>query len=164
MYITNTDTDTTASNESQAMEGAQEQPRGTSKKWVIDPKLLHELTDKDDLPGIKQYMSALQEQSGVPVSELKKVPLVQRLAVNAASAGHRDMALYFVEEMGVRINGDPLARASAITPLTAAIVEGHEDLALQLLALLGQGEQDLNRPLARGRTILMYSAGVEQRV
>ena len=66
--------------------------------------------------------------------------------------------MYFVEEMGLHINQGVLTRELSGTPLIAATVSRHEELALQLLALPGQG--DLHLDIRHPSILLTFSAGL----
>ena len=124
---------------------------------LIDYNTLIALVDNNDLPGIKARLSGLR---GLPVSDLWKHPKVQQwlliAAISAASHKHRDVVLSFVKEMGVRVNDNPegmhLKNGSLVqvTPLFAATMSVHEDLALQLLTIPDQEELHLDR-MVRGK-------------
>ena len=84
-----------------------------------DRPLLHDLTENNDLSGIKQHLNKLREL----IPAYAHVAIQKNCKIVYKTRGHHDIVMYFVEEMGVHINEGGLA------PLVAAIVSGNEDLA-----------------------------------
>lgn len=86
--------------------------------------------------------------------------------------GSRELVFYFVEEMGVPVNTAPACNSPnateaerflllGLTLLVGAVLYGREELALELLALRGQGDLDFERRFERsgiGGTLLMHAA------
>jgi len=129
-----------------------------------------ELVKKEDSPGLKALVAKEKHYA----LAYQYNPLVQEamrgMAGQAAMRGDRELVFFFVEQMGVPVNYVPPCTTpnpsqeervgnSRCTPLIGATLrEGTEDLALDLLAVPGQGDLDLGRDLGDGFTVLASAA------
>lgn len=127
----------------------------------------YEADSEKDLSGLKAALATWEGR--MPNVWKESGGLIQAYASTAAASGDRNMVLFFVEEMGVPVNDAPAPASSDIaaaerrtdglmTPLVSATIKLHEDLALDLLAMPGQGDLDLERRFPNGQNILMYAA------
>lgn len=159
------------------MGGAQEQEEPWNYSHILemlDNGSFDALVENDDLPGIKERLSRVKEheslfQERVPTRDLRVPECLQLMASCAARLGRRDIVLFFIAEMRVRVNaalttirgdgGFVTFKNARNTPLMAAALNRHENLALQLLVIPDQEDFDLDRIIPATVFLLMIAAG-----
>lgn len=122
-----------------------------------DVAQLSSLVRRSDLAGLQGKLEALQVMHPGMWGARDGVQVLRRLASRAAELGHRDVVLYLWSDMGVPLHCAPdegivystrkqREMDSLLSPLFGAL--SHEDLALELLALLPRGDACLSRTTA----------------
>ena len=122
-----------------------------------DVAQLSSLVRRNDLAGLQGKLGALHVMHPGMWGARQGVQVLRRLASRAAELGHRDVVLYLWSDMGVPLHCAPdegivygtrkqQDTDSLLSPLFGALC--HEDLALELLALVPRGDACLSRTTA----------------